>query len=132
MVATNWAGAGPHSGSAQATTFGHPDAPTGLTVSVGDSYVNITWTAPTFTGNTPVTGYMVYRSSTSGDEAPKYVAWLGPYYNDTAVVNGQIYFYQVIAVNDYYSGSISEEVHGTPLSVPSAPYGVAIIPAKEA
>ena len=46
-----------------------PDSPTGLTTVVSDTAprVELSWTAPNFTGGAPITGYLV-QSSTDGNE----------------------------------------------------------------
>ena len=123
IVGQNWAGAGSHSGSAQGISFGVPQVPTGTSVSIGDSFAKLTWTAPSFTGNTPLTEYLVFRSTVSGSETFLALAGLNLFYNDTTALNGQRYFYQVSAANEFYEGGFGQEVQGTPRTTPSAPYG---------
>ena len=64
---------------------------------------------------------MIYRASTSGDET--LLTTLGPVtsYTDTGLTNGTIYWYQVSAVNEAGEGARSNEVSGTPATVPGAP-----------
>jgi fibronectin type 3 domain-containing protein len=103
---------------------GPPLAPQNPQASPGDRYINLTWGAPSDDGGSPVTGYKVYRGTSSGGEA--LLATIGNLlsYNDTAVTNGQIYYYLVSAINSVGEGPNSSEVFATPIpsaTVPTAP-----------
>ena len=97
-----------------------PDAPTLLTATPGNESVALTWSAPA-DGGSPITGYEVYRGTTSG--AGTLLTTLGVVtgYVDTTVVNGTTYFYEVSAVNADGAGPRSNERSATPLGVPGAP-----------
>ena len=74
--------------------------------------VTLTWAASTSTG---VTGYNVYRSSTTGGPYTKVTA--APItaltYDDQAVLAGQSYFYVVTAVSASSESGYSTEVKGS-------------------
>ena len=124
VKATNGVGTGPASASASATPVAPaspPGAPQSLTATPGNARVDLAWAAPSSNGGSPITGYRVYRATTSGAEA--LVATLGVVttYADTARTNGTTYFYQVAAVNAAGIGPRSAEVSAKPATVPTAP-----------
>ena len=111
-------------GTTGGTTSTVPSAPT-LQASAGDSQVTLTWSVP-FDGGSPITGYNIYRATTSGGEGTT------PYvtvdsstttYTDTGLTNGVPYYYEVTAVNTNGESAPSSEVSATPAAVtaPSAP-----------
>ncbi len=84
--------------------------------------IAVNWSAPYTDGGYPITGYNVYRSQTSG----------GPYtfigsnntdfgFEDTSVVNLEIYYYVVTAVNGFGESKFSEESKIKVAKVPFAP-----------
>ncbi len=97
-----------------------PGPVTTLVATSWNGSIMLNWTAPADIGGSPITGYQVHRGTTMGSET-----FLGNapsnYYNDTALVNGQIYYYRIAASNYAGPGPLSNEVSATPLSVPSAP-----------
>ena len=99
-----------------------PTAPTNLVAAGQDSAVQLSWTASS--GTTPIS-YNLYRGTTQGGESatPLATGISGPFYLDTAIVNGTKYFYQVRAVNLIGTSSPSNEVNATPAptSVPTPP-----------
>jgi len=80
-----------------------PAAPTNLTVTSSGTTANLSWTAPAVTsGETPVTGYRIQRSTdnatwitVSSDTASTAVT-----YADTGRTNGATYYYRVAAHNE--------------------------------
>ncbi len=94
-----------------------PPPPTALNSKAGDGYVNLTWEEPEKEVGENITGYKIYRESSSerrtliGD-----VNASTHFYNDTSVENGNKYLYTVVSYNDYKSSDISEcpTVTGTP------------------
>ena len=92
-----------------------PSAPTGLTATTPTvGQVHLAWTAP---GET-VTGYKIYRSTSSGTET-LYASppGTGTTYDDTGVTTGTHYYYKVTAVNGACESGLSGEadaiVHGS-------------------
>ena len=108
-----------------------PGIPTGLTVTTSEtaeSSVDVSWTAPESDGDSPITGYKVYRSfdgstytlhsSPSGTSAAVTVAYNG----------GQTIYVRVSAVNAIGEGSYSEVTTGTLSdSAPGAPESVQMV-----
>lgn len=107
-----------------------PGIPTGLTVNTSEtaeSSVDVSWTAPESDGDSPITGYKVYRSfdgstytlhsSPSGTSAAVTVAYNG----------GQTVYVRVSAVNAIGEGDESEVTTGTMSdSAPGVPEGVSM------
>jgi fibronectin type 3 domain-containing protein len=116
----------PATPSAPATV---PSAP-GLTASAGNGVVGLSWNAPA-NGGSAITGYNVYRSTFGGGET--LYASLGTQlsWNDTSVVNGTTYYYQVTAVNGVGESARSTEQPAkptAPATLPGAPSLVAASP----
>ena len=92
------------------------------TATGGNGQVALAWSAPVSNGGSAVTGYKVYRGTSSGAEvllaSP---AGTGTSYTDLAAVNGTTYFYKVSAVNGVGEGSFSNERSATPTPLPTAP-----------
>src|SRR6185295_16379612 len=76
----------------------------------------------------PITAYKVYRSTSSGTET--LLATIGNVlaYTDSTIASGNIYYYQVSAVNAAGEGARSAEQWASPATVPSAPIDVGTIP----
>jgi hypothetical protein len=69
----------------------------------------VSWSAPTDNGGAVITGYKIYRGTTSGGEI--YLATVSTlHYKDTAVVDGRTYYYKVCAVNANGDGDFSTEL----------------------
>ena len=92
-----------------------PGAPTNLQATAGNGYVVLTWSAPSSNGGAAITGYNIYRGTTSdGESSLTSVSGSVLTYNDTAVTNGQTYYYYVTAVNSVGESAKSNEVSATP------------------
>jgi len=77
-----------------------PGAPT-LGASATTGRVSLSWNVPS-NGGSPITGFAIYKGTTSGGEAATPVVTVSATttsYNDTAVTNGTRYYYQVAAIN---------------------------------
>jgi hypothetical protein len=85
-----------------------PSAPLGIAASAGNEYVLIVWAAPSDNGGYAVSEYRIYRNG----ELYKSVSQAG--YNDTGLVNGVSYTYNVSAVNFIGEGPRSASVIATP------------------
>ena len=122
VVAVNGAGAGPQSNVLTATPFTFSDAPVLSSANAGSSLVSLSWTAPSITGFTPLTGYKVYfgTSATPGT----LFGTVGPTVltvDVTGLNPGQLYYFAVRAVNAAGDSSLSNVLSTTPYTVPSAP-----------
>jgi Fibronectin type III domain len=95
---------------AGATTV--PSAPA-VVATAGFAMVHLSWAAPA-DGGTTITGYTVYRGTTSGSEAFLATIPPGTSYDDFAVISGTTYFYEVSAMNADGEGARSPEVSATP------------------
>ena len=104
-----------------ATTAG---APTLTSATAGDGKIDLAWTAPS-NGGSPITGYRIYRGTTSGSETLLTNAGGSTTtYTDTSATNGTTYYYEVSAVNAVGEGLPSNERSATPVAssaVPTAP-----------
>jgi fibronectin type 3 domain-containing protein len=97
-----------------------PGPVTGLMAVAGNASVTLNWTAPSHTGGTPITGYLIYRGTESGQETFLWnTATLN--FKDTDLINGQTYYYKVRVSNSNGAGQPSGEVSSTPLTTPYAP-----------
>lgn len=92
-----------------------PGVPTALTVTAGPSRVVLDWTAPTSDGGEAVTGYQIFRGTSSGGESGTPIATgvTGTTYTDTDVTAGITYYYEVEALNGAGQSPPSDEAHST-------------------
>src|SRR5438093_1959537 len=95
-----------------------PDAPAGISSSAGNGKVTLSWSPPANDGGAAISGYNVYRATTSGGEVLIGDSVAGTSYTDAGLTNGQKYYYKVSAVNSVGEGSLSLEVTATPTSPP--------------
>ena len=80
-------------------------APTGLTATtITTTQINLSWTA----ASGSVTGYKLYRGTTSGGENTLLYNSTGTSFNDTGLTAGTSYYYTVEAVN---GSLISARIH---------------------
>jgi fibronectin type 3 domain-containing protein len=108
VTATNGIGESARSNERVAAPATTP-APPVLSLTGESDYVGLSWTAPA-NGSSAITGYIVYRGTTSGAET--LLATVGPgslSYNDRAVSAGTTYYYRVSATNSVGQGSRSNE-----------------------
>ena len=122
VTATNVAGTGPASNTLSATPGVAPSAPRSLTTSANlAAGVGLTWQAPASTGSSSLSGYRIYRGSSSGSETLLAIVGNVLGFTDTAVANGGQYVYQVAAVNGFGEGARSLEAAAQRGTAPSAP-----------
>jgi fibronectin type 3 domain-containing protein len=114
VTAVNAVGEGPLSNQASATPPTVPTAPLNLTASTGDGYVYLSWSEPGSDGGSPIIEYYIYRDDVPGLLAtvPASQEW----YNDTNVMNGEVYIYNVSAVN-----AVGEGPNATVSAMPAPP-----------
>ena len=89
-----------------------PGAPVLVSVSSGRKGVSLTWNAPTSNGGSAITGYRIYRSTTSGGET--LVATLGNVTSWVDATQGGTLYYEVTAVN-----AVGESTRSNELSIGS-------------
>ncbi len=114
VTAVNAGGESGGSNEATATPQANlpPAVPTGFTATAGDDMVALSWNAVP-----GATGYNVYRGTATGTLSSKATVTTGitaVNYNDTNVVDGTPYYYQVTAVNANGESSGSSEQNATP------------------
>ncbi len=100
-----------------------PESPKINPARSGDSYVNFTWFAPDHNGGEEIDEYRIYRKESLGGQflhfqtLPPETRW----FQDETVINGNTYYYRIIAVSSIGESDPSEMVYATPLSIPSSP-----------
>jgi hypothetical protein len=91
-----------------------PSAPMNLTATGGSFQVILNWFAPLDSGGLAITNYTVYKGTSRGLESKLASASSNALsYIDSAVTNGQTYFYQVSANNSISESVRSNEVNAT-------------------
>jgi len=96
-----------------------PGAPTLDVANPGDGTVHLGWRAPEQHGASAVTGYRIYRGTSSGGETELTPAGNVTSFDDGSAVNGTTYFYQVSAINSSGEGARSDELTATPVGSPA-------------
>ena len=132
VKAVNSVGTSSASNEANATptavTATVPTAPQSLTATGGNKSVQLSWSAPSSNGGSPITGYNVYRGTSAGGEGSTAVGAVNgttTSFTDLTVTNGTTYFYTVKAVNAVGTSQPSNEANATPqASVPGQPTGL--------
>jgi hypothetical protein len=114
---------------------GTPSAPLNVTALAKNMRAIITFSAPSSTGTSPITGYSFQYSSNNGatwTAATSFGAGTGEAYSKTltALDNGTTYVFRVAAVNTSGTGAWSQvTIPVTPnVTVPSAPYNLTAMP----
>ncbi|HEX6518871.1 MAG TPA: fibronectin type III domain-containing protein [Streptosporangiaceae bacterium] len=136
VAAVNSAGVSAMSSEANATTnapTAEPTAPQNLSATPGTGSVALNWQVPSSDGGSAITGYNVYRGTSSGTETLLASNVSGTSYTDSAVANLTQYFYEVTAVNANGESGDSNEVSATSAgsggaTVPGAPTGFTATP----
>ncbi|MEM3567438.1 MAG: fibronectin type III domain-containing protein [Thermoplasmata archaeon] len=110
-----------------------PSPPRNLVATAGHSKIFLNWETPGSDGGSTITGYKIYRGTSSGNLT--YLTTVGTQlnYTDTAVTLGTTYYYAVSAVNAIGESALSNEASATPLapSVPSVPKNFTVISSFE-
>jgi fibronectin type 3 domain-containing protein len=122
VTAVNNVGESARSGEASATPVAAATVPgtPALSATAGTASVALSWTAPA-SGGSAITGYRIYRSTSTGTEVLFTSVGTATSYTDTAVANGTTYFYQVTALNSVGEGARSNEASARPTAPASAP-----------
>ena len=98
-----------------------PGAPTLNSATPGNGTVALAWSAPASNGGSTITGYRIYRGTTSGGETPLTTLANVTSWTDTGLSNGTTYYYKVSALNSVGEGVASNEMPAKPATVPGAP-----------
>jgi subtilisin family serine protease len=110
VTATNAVGTGPASAPVSATPASVPGAPTGVTASTSRSKgIDLSWTAPASNGGSAITGYRIYRSTSSGTEVFFLAVGNVTSYRDNSTSKNVRYYYKVTAVNAVGESALSLE-----------------------
>ena len=104
-----------------------PSAPQNVGATSGNTQVVLSWQEPASNGGSLITNYKIYRGTTVGGET--LLTTLGNVlsHTDSGLTNGQVYYYQVSAVNALGEGPRSNAATATPAppaTAPSAPQNV--------
>ena len=120
LAAKNSAGTSSQSTASSTTTLALtvPGAPTGLSASAGNGSVSLTWTAPTSNGGSPVTGYVVWYSTTLGGELNgSHSSVTTTSATISSLTNGTTYYFEVEAANAQGDSVASSPASATPTGV---------------
>ncbi len=119
VAAVNVAGAGTYARSASVTPRTVAGAVTGLAGTAGNGQVSLTWTAPAATGGSPITDYVVQRSSDAGATWTTFTHPVSTATSATVtgLTNGISYLLQVAAVNGAGAGTYARTASVTPRTV---------------
>lgn len=130
VTASNAIGTGP-AATADAVVSPPPGAPTGITYTRGNAFVQVSWKAPVNTGGSALTGFVVeireYNPATT-----TWSAWTTRTtvsastltYKATGLTNGTTYGLRVRAKTALGTGSPSSVAQATPAKPPTAPSGM--------
>ena len=126
VSAINAQGTGDVSTTATGTTDAEPmapDRPTNLTATaLDDTAIDLTWTAPTNTGGSAISGYRIEISTDRGTNWSDEVANTNSTttaYSDTGLDHFTRYDYRVSAINATGTGDPSDVAHATTDSTPT-------------
>ena len=127
----NAVGEGGQSNERSATPPTLPAAPTLNAPTAGNGLVTLSWSAPG-NGGSAITGYKLYRGTSSGNRTLLTTLGTGTSYIDTAVGNGTTYYYAVSATNAVGDGPQSNERSAIPVvppdaTAPSKPSGINLL-----
>jgi len=112
VSAVNAVGEGARSAEKSATPATVPGAPRNVAAKAANPHgVALSWQAPTSNGGSGITGYGIYRGTSSGGETLLTVVGNVTSYKDTATSIGTTYFYRVSAINAVGEGPQSAEVN---------------------
>ena len=119
-----------YSGDVKASSV--PGAPTAVSATAGTGTATVTWTAPTFTGGTPLVNYVIGWSTNGGQTWSLWAAVPASQTSYTGSLPTGTYVFQVSAVNQTTTGppsAVTQPV--TVTSVSNAPTNVAGTPGYE-
>ncbi len=121
VTAINQYGEGLFSSEIAVTPGTAPFAPQSLSAERGDGSVDLEWSPPSDNGGFPLSGYNLYRGTSSNGETLIESLSTVTEYTDYDVINGIEYFYKISAINSLGEGPFSQEVSAMPGTYPSEP-----------
>ena len=126
IYAITTAGIGESSGISRATTFDVSQPATGLSIGATATSLQLSWSAPTETGGTPITGYVVERMVVGGEFEVLVAdtASTATLYLDSGLPNDTTYTYRVSVINAAGTSNVSDTEIESTLGSPSAPLGL--------
>ena len=89
-------------------------APQTLQASGGSGNVTLSWIAPSFNGDRSITGYKIYRGTSSGTEASLGTIGNLTSYHDNPPSSSATYYYRVTALNNFGESAFSNEASASP------------------
>ena len=98
VTAYNAVGEGQASSPVSMQFVSLPSPPSGLTASVTNGEIVLTWSAPSNTGGLPIQNYILVRNSAVGEERTQLAADIVRF-EDSSVVEGQTYQYTLYSIN---------------------------------
>jgi hypothetical protein len=133
VKALNPGGLSPASAEVSARAATVPSAPRTLTAQRGAESAALTWTAPSSTGGSPITGYNLFVGTAPGAESSKALnstplAATARAYTAPGLTDGTKYYFTVRAVNAVASSAASNEASTTPVAAPRPPVRVVAYP----
>ncbi len=121
VTASNTVGESEPSETVNGTYKTVPYSPRNLSMTSGNAFVHLEWQAPTQDGGSPIINYRVYRGFEETDVLLVELEPNNTHHNDTSVVNGVSYSYNVTAVTELGESKPSNQVLVTPMTIPSPP-----------
>ena len=124
VSAVNSEGAGAYVQSSSATPQTVPLAPTNVLTTPNNAYVTVRWTAPSDSGGSVITDYIVQYSADGGSSWTTFADGTSTTLqtNVTGLTNGQAYVFRIAAVSAVGTGNYSTvSASTTPVGPPGAP-----------
>jgi fibronectin type 3 domain-containing protein len=121
VSAVNSVGEGDCSNEASAMPFGLPHAPIDLEARASNGGASLTWAPPSDNGGRQITSYKIYRGDSPSSTVLLTSTGTGQEYQDSGLVNGDAYYYEVSAVSEIGEGARSQCASVTPGFVPTQP-----------
>ena len=124
VSAVNSEGVGTHVQSSSATPQTVPLAPTNVLTTTNNTYVTVRWTAPSDSGGSVITDYIVQYSSDSGSSWLTFADGTSTTLqtNVTGLTNGTAYIFRIAAVSAVGTGNYStNSASTTPVGPPGTP-----------
>ncbi len=98
-----------------------PGPPQNPGATAGNTTVDLSWTAPSSDGGSPITNYEIYRGTSPSGEVKVAEGGNTLTFHDIGLTNGQTYYYKVSAKNAVGEGALSSEISATPQPPPPVP-----------